>query len=213
MTIVDYNEDSEDEIPLALKFQKRATAGTSFSKSVDANDKRLSESKLQQNGIIANDSKLIKSPKISNKRSKGEDEVTHQSSAKKPKLLVTSANNRVKQASVNLELKTDGDEDYIPIAQRMKNSSSSNNKSASLKKKKKVGSSPSKKCKKLAKSSKYSKSTKVPPTSGKGRKWTTLVHNGVIFPPPYKPHGVKMLYDGNPVELTPEQEEVSFVNN
>ncbi|GAQ80759.1 DNA topoisomerase I [Klebsormidium nitens] len=40
-------------------------------------------------------------------------------------------------------------------------------------------------------------------------KWTTLEHNGVIFPPPYQPHGVKMLYDGKPVQLTPEQEEVA----
>ncbi|CAD6246692.1 unnamed protein product [Miscanthus lutarioriparius] len=48
---------------------------------------------------------------------------------------------------------------------------------------------------------------KVPPGSGGGKKWTTLEHNGVIFPPPYKPHGVKMLYNGQPVDLTPEQEE------
>ncbi|KAJ1267324.1 hypothetical protein BS78_07G047100 [Paspalum vaginatum] len=40
-------------------------------------------------------------------------------------------------------------------------------------------------------------------------KWTTLEHNGVLFPPPYKPHGVKMLYNGQPVDLTPEQEEVA----
>ncbi|CAI9110670.1 OLC1v1010736C1 [Oldenlandia corymbosa var. corymbosa] len=41
------------------------------------------------------------------------------------------------------------------------------------------------------------------------QKWTTLVHNGVQFPQPYKPHGVKILYKGNPVDLTPEQEEVA----
>ncbi|KAL7749986.1 DNA topoisomerase 1 [Sorochytrium milnesiophthora] len=40
-------------------------------------------------------------------------------------------------------------------------------------------------------------------------KWTTLQHNGVLFPPLYEPHGVKMLYDGNPVELEPEVEEVA----
>eukprot|EP00899_Mesostigma_viride_P007670 jgi/Mesvir1/16904/Mv15773-RA.2 len=47
---------------------------------------------------------------------------------------------------------------------------------------------------------------------GKGdkkAKWTTLEHNGVLFPPDYKPHGVKILYDGQPVDLTPEQEEVA----
>ena len=36
--------------------------------------------------------------------------------------------------------------------------------------------------------------------------WTTLKHCGVLFPPEYEPHGIKMLYDGKPVDLTPEQE-------
>jgi hypothetical protein len=39
--------------------------------------------------------------------------------------------------------------------------------------------------------------------------WESLVHGGVQFPPEYEPHGVKMLYDGRPVELMPEQEEVA----
>lgn len=38
-----------------------------------------------------------------------------------------------------------------------------------------------------------------------------LVHNGVIFPPPYEPHGVKMMYEGKPVDLSPEQEEVTII--
>ena len=41
------------------------------------------------------------------------------------------------------------------------------------------------------------------------KKWEHLHHNGVMFPPDYQPHGVKMLYDGREVDLTPEQEEVS----
>ncbi|KAI8108980.1 hypothetical protein M9435_005397 [Picochlorum sp. BPE23] len=40
-------------------------------------------------------------------------------------------------------------------------------------------------------------------------RWKTLEHHGVLFPPEYEPHGVKMLYDGVPVDLTPEQEEVA----
>ena len=40
-------------------------------------------------------------------------------------------------------------------------------------------------------------------------KWTSLQHSGVLFPPGYEPHGVKMLYDKEPVNLMPEQEEVS----
>lgn len=40
-------------------------------------------------------------------------------------------------------------------------------------------------------------------------KWQTLEHNGVWFPPDYVPHGVKILYDGKPVALTPPQEEAA----
>ena len=39
-------------------------------------------------------------------------------------------------------------------------------------------------------------------------KWKTLKHNGVLFPPDYEPHGIRMRYDGQPVDLNPEQEEV-----
>ncbi|CCG83818.1 protein of unknown function [Taphrina deformans PYCC 5710] len=42
-------------------------------------------------------------------------------------------------------------------------------------------------------------------------KWTTLEHNGVVFPDPYKrlPKDVRMKYDGRPLDLTSEAEEVA----
>ncbi|KAI0160329.1 eukaryotic DNA topoisomerase I [Xylariaceae sp. FL1272] len=42
-------------------------------------------------------------------------------------------------------------------------------------------------------------------------KWNTLEHNGVLFPPPYEPlpKNVKLLYDGAPVILPEEAEEVA----
>ncbi|EFX03181.1 topoisomerase 1 [Grosmannia clavigera kw1407] len=42
-------------------------------------------------------------------------------------------------------------------------------------------------------------------------KWTTLEHNGVVFPPPNQslPKHVRLYYDGAPVELHPEAEEVA----
>ena len=43
---------------------------------------------------------------------------------------------------------------------------------------------------------------------GKDVKWTTLMHSGVLFPPEYVAHGVKMTYEAKPVDLTSEQEEV-----
>ncbi|KAJ3340106.1 DNA topoisomerase 1 [Entophlyctis luteolus] len=56
-------------------------------------------------------------------------------------------------------------------------------------------------------------------------KWQTMSHNGPVFPPPYVPHGVKMIYDGMhfgvlffnllskkkgvPIQLEPDSEEVA----
>ena len=41
------------------------------------------------------------------------------------------------------------------------------------------------------------------------KRWTTLEHAGVSFPPHYPPHGVPLIYDGLPVSLTTEQEEAA----
>jgi len=50
------------------------------------------------------------------------------------------------------------------------------------------------------------------PTNGDGTiKWTTLQHGGVVFPPAYEPlpKHVQMRYDGIPVTMAPEAEEVA----
>jgi len=50
------------------------------------------------------------------------------------------------------------------------------------------------------------------PTKGDGtKKWTTLEHNGVVFPPEYEPlpKNVKLIYDGVPVTLHKDAEEVA----
>ncbi len=52
------------------------------------------------------------------------------------------------------------------------------------------------------------KSSRAKAADGEKR-WTKLHHSGVLFPPEYEVHGVKMLYEGKPVDLTPEQEEVA----
>ena len=43
--------------------------------------------------------------------------------------------------------------------------------------------------------------------SGGKKKWNTLVHNGVMFPPEYIPHGIPLLYKGEKMVLNPEVEE------
>ena len=50
------------------------------------------------------------------------------------------------------------------------------------------------------------------PTKGDGtNKWESLEHNGVVFPPPYQPlpKNVKMKYDGEPITLHSDAEEVA----
>jgi len=47
------------------------------------------------------------------------------------------------------------------------------------------------------------------PEPPEGCQWTTMEHAGVSFTEPYKPHGIKMLYDGKPVDLSPVEEEAA----
>jgi DNA topoisomerase-1 len=50
------------------------------------------------------------------------------------------------------------------------------------------------------------------PTKGDGtNKWETLEHAGVVFPPEYEPlpKNVKMKYDGKPISMHPDAEEVA----
>ena len=41
------------------------------------------------------------------------------------------------------------------------------------------------------------------------RFWTTLRHNGILFPPPYQPHGIPVRYEGIHISLTEEEEEIA----
>ncbi|KAJ4725190.1 DNA topoisomerase 1-like [Melia azedarach] len=197
-------EDSDDEVPLSSRFPN-SNVGMSGAKSIDPDEKKHLVSNVQQSGFILGE-KQHKSSSMPVKRPLDKASSLVPSSVKKPKISGTSKEVRVKQVTVKAEEKVD-DDDHVPIAQRMK-------KSAKATKVTKSVSSSSKKINmksnKVMKNSKYSKSTKMLPDSGDGqKKWTTLVHNGVIFPPPYTSHGVKMLYKEKEVDLTPEQEEVA----
>lgn len=47
------------------------------------------------------------------------------------------------------------------------------------------------------------------PSLEHGKQWESLEHNGAHFAPEYKPHSVKLKYDGEDVYLTPLQEEIA----
>lgn len=209
--LVKRTPEESDDVPIFSRLQMTAKAGTSSSKLDFSDEKKPLSLKLQLNGSTMKDKKPNPSL-VSNKRPLEKANSTDQSSVKKAKVLDASASVRTKEVTVKAENKVDDDED-IPIAQRMKKTVSSSIKSSSTNQKEtKVVSSVKKtikKSKKPEKDSKYSKSSKQLPSGDGQKKWTTLVHNGVIFPPPYKPHGVKILYNNKLVGLTPEQEEVA----
>ncbi|CAL1384673.1 unnamed protein product [Linum trigynum] len=233
------DEDSEDDKPLNFRLKgaannaKKEVGGPSHVKKEDSDDdddlplasrmsakpnhsseKKPLASKLQQNGSSTSNVNKMKTPVVPNKRPMEKSSSSQQSSVKKPKLSVPSSTTQVKPTAVKAEVKADDDDD-LPISHRIKKATMSERKPSSANPKAtKVVSSSFKKANmknaKQMKNSKFIKSTKVQPGSTDGqRKWTTLVHNGVIFPPPYQPHGIKILYKGKPVDLTPEQEEVA----
>jgi len=45
---------------------------------------------------------------------------------------------------------------------------------------------------------------------GKERKWRTLQHNGILFPPAYEARGIAIRIRGEKVPLNPEQEEMAY---
>ncbi|KAL8143625.1 hypothetical protein V2J09_016657 [Rumex salicifolius] len=203
-------DDSDDDKPLSSKFQLNPNTGESSSKLYKVDVDKSLTSKPQQNGSIKRDHQQRNASITPDKRS-GTEAVSGQPSVKKmkPSSILVPA----KDKQVSRKLEHEDENDHIPISQRMKNSipvkKSTPMKQTATKVNSSVFNRDKKQVKKENNKSKYSISSKAPPASGDGQKWTTLVHNGVIFPPVYEPHGVKMLYDGRPVDLTPEQEEVA----
>ncbi|KAL2623239.1 hypothetical protein R1flu_003444 [Riccia fluitans] len=144
---------------------------------------------------------------------------------------ITSGSSKpaVQKKAAKVDKDSDGeDDDDVPLARRLAASTpvkpkavtplkkplSSSGKSATkkvleLRKKSKKVTNVTSVTKKTTKTITPRKSNGNQVISGGAQKWTTLEHNGVIFPPAYQPHGVKMLYKGKPVDLTPEQEEVA----
>lgn len=203
------DSDDEDNKPLSARVNK-SNVGASGCKPSDSKERKPLASTIQKNGPSTID-KGKSSSLVSNKRPLDKANCSEQSLVKKPKIADTSTSVKSKQVSAKTEPKAEDDD--MTLSQRMKKTTSVNKSSLTKKTVSKVSSSSiQKKIKKKPDIfSKYSKSTREGPSSNDGqKKWTTLEHNGVIFPPPYKPHGVKMLYNGKPVNLTPEQEEVSF---
>ncbi|KAK4079557.1 hypothetical protein Trihar35433_662 [Trichoderma harzianum] len=183
-------ESSSDEQPLGVKLAK---------KKADIEKKAEKEAK----SIRAKEAKAKAAPK---KALKNESDDDLPLAAKKRQ----SNGSAVKRKSTGLK-KEESDSD-APISKKSKSAS------ASAKGKKAVSAKDTKDTKK-AKSKEPSEEEEeeefewwnAPKREDDSIKWRTLEHNGVLFAPEYEPlpKHIKMYYDGKPVSLAPEAEEVA----
>ncbi|KAK5141684.1 hypothetical protein LTR04_002507, partial [Oleoguttula sp. CCFEE 6159] len=186
----DIGEESDSDVPLGQKLAKEK-----------ANIERRAEKEAK--AIRAEEKKTTTTKK---KSKKAKDDSDDEALARRRKTPAKKKANGVK--------KDESDDDDIPLRKRAP---------VNKTKAKSEPTTPAKKGKKAVKVEETAEDLEAEeeeeeyrwwedPTKGDGtKKWTTLEHNGVVFPPPYEPlpKNVKMRYDGTPVTLVPEAEEVA----
>jgi DNA topoisomerase-1 len=217
-TALPESSDDDDE-PLGAKLSKRKAAiekrAVQEAKKARASDTKARNGRAVQQEESDDDAPLSKSrPKA--RRSQAAKE---ESSDDEP-LAKSSGNRRQTNGASKRKsamAKDESSDSDAPIAKS---------------KKKAAGSTPSsaKSAKKTTKPAKAAKKESEEPENGEGEeddefqwwnqpkkeddsvKWTKLEHNGVLFPPEYQrlPPNVKLIYDGTPVNLAEEAEEVAW---
>ena len=182
-------EDSDDDIPLGQKLQKeKAEIQKAAAKEAPAARKAAKSGEAKRKAV--------------KKESDSEDDDKPLSKAKKPAPKKANGTKKVK--------KEESDDDDAPLKK----------KAPAVKKAKAAPAAAKGKGKAAAKEEDQEEGEEgeeeyrwwEDPTKGDGTtKWTTLEHNGVVFPPEYEPlpPNVKMMYDGVPVTLDPKAEEIA----
>ncbi|KAF4998140.1 hypothetical protein FDECE_11875 [Fusarium decemcellulare] len=227
----DNDSDSDDDVPMA-KRQKKQNTKVVDSDSDDepiskARGKKLPPSYKETALPESSDDDQPLNVKLARKKATIEKNAEKEAKA-------IRAKDRAKKSTPKKAIKDESDDDAPlakPTTKRQSNGTASKRKSNGVKKEESDSDAPiSKKVKAAAPSkkgvkseAKDSKKTKEsddeeefawwlePKKEDDSIKWKTLEHNGVLFPPDYEPlpKTVKMLYDGKPVTLAPEVEEVA----
>ena len=193
-------DDSDDDVPLGQKLQKEKAK---IEKKAENEAKALR--KEEKSADARRKSKIQESD---------DDDDVPLVKKKKAAPAVKKVVNGTGSAAKKKVKKEESDDDDVPLVRR-----------AAPKKVKTEEPSPSKaKGKAKAKAAKTEEDDEADeeeeeyrwwedPTKGDGTiKWKTLEHNGVVFPPEYEPlpKNVKMLYDGVPVSMQPDAEEIAY---
>ncbi|KAI1499170.1 putative DNA topoisomerase 1 [Biscogniauxia marginata] len=191
-------EDSDDDVPLNVKLAQRRKA---IEKAAEKEGKsaRASESKAKKT-----------TPKKAVKEESDDDVPLAGVKGKK-----RAANGVAGKGKSNGVKKEESDSD-APIRKKVKTAAAAA-KTKSTPVKKAADKAPAKKAKKEESEELASEEEEeyrwwdAPKKEDDTIKWKTLEHNGVIFPPPYEPlpKNVRLIYDGTPVNLHPDAEEVA----
>jgi DNA topoisomerase-1 len=217
----DESESELSDVPLVARKPPKATAaqiGESSDSDTPLNVKLVKHKEKIEQAAVKEAKAIRNKEKAAPKRkAKEESDSEDESIVKKKKQPAKRASNGIK--------KDDSDSD-VPLAKK-KTPAKAPAKAAAKSPAKKVKAEPTTPAKKSKPKAKAATKTEQDeeadqeeeeyrwwedPTKGDGsKKWNTLEHNGVVFPPEYEPlpKHVKLIYDGTPVTLHPEAEEVA----
>ena len=188
-------EDSDDEIPLGEKLQKEKA-------SIEKKAEREAQALRRQDKNGDTKRKAIKAES-------GDEDDVPLAKKKAP----------TRQANGIKKVKKEESDDDVPLSRKVPTKGAA----AKVKKEETTGSA-AKKGKAKAKQAKTAEDEEAEdeeeeyrwwedPTKGDGTiKWRTLEHNGVVFPPEYEPlpKNVRLYYDGKPVSLHKDAEEIAY---
>ncbi|RWS14571.1 DNA topoisomerase 1-like protein [Dinothrombium tinctorium] len=189
------SEESEEDKPLTkLKESaksKRSSSAPNYKEEESDEDIPLSKKK-----------KPTKTPNTKKRKSESDEEY----SVKKTK--TSSVKKRKKQESSDEYDESDYD---TKKKKTTKKKSEDSSKKAKSEKNKEVEKSPTKGKKKKEEDEQHIWKWWLEDNSDPSQKWRTLIHKGPVFAPPYEPlpSHVKFYYDGKPVKLSLEAEEVA----
>ncbi|KAL2271126.1 hypothetical protein VTJ83DRAFT_497 [Remersonia thermophila] len=197
--------DSDDE-PIAKKNGMKLPPSAKETATIESSDddkplgSKLAQRKANIEKAAAKDAKAIRAKKPATKKAI-KDESDDEPLAKPKKRQPNGAASAKKTNGVKKEPDSDSD---VPIAKKAKAASATKGKAAAVKEESKD----------LSENEEEEEEYRwwdQPKKEDDTIKWTTLEHNGVLFPPPYQPlpKNVKLYYDGKPVNLHVEAEEVA----
>lgn len=198
--------DSDDDMPLAKKkpgkLPPKATETAYGESSDDEPLTKLAEKKASIEKRAGKEAKAIRAKEKKPKKSSDDEDLKPKAKRKSNGVASAKKTNGVK--------KEDSDSD-APLARKVTAKKANGKVKAEAVSPVKKGKAKTKESEEAEEVEEVYRWWDAPKKEDDSIKWTTLSHNGVVFPPPYEPlpNHVKLLYDGVPVTLSVEAEEIA----